>query len=45
MVDLVPDRLQHLAKSGALAITTIHQLRYIGKADIAAEQLFVVENT
>ena len=44
LIDLVPDRLQHLAKGGTLAVAPMHQLRHVGQADITAGQFFVIED-
>src|ERR1039457_5545681 len=44
VVDLVPDRLQHLAEHGRVRILAVHELAQVAEADVAMAQLRLGEN-
>src|SRR4030095_16453634 len=44
VVDLIPQRLQNLSKRRPFGVTPIHQARNVRKADVAGEQLLVIED-
>src|SRR6185295_2428121 len=43
VIDLVPDGLQDLSKRRALGVTPVHQAGHVLEADIACQQLLVIE--
>ena len=44
VVDLVPERLQHLADRRRVGVAAVHQARDVLEADVAGLQLFVVQH-
>ena len=44
VVDLVPQRLQHLSDRGAVGVPAVHQAREVLEAHVAGLQLLVIEH-
>ena len=44
IVDLVPDRLPHLAEGRSVTVTPVHELGYVSQADITGQKLLMIED-